>query len=123
VRVAPCLREIADLHARLARAYENLAEETGIALADLERSRVTAVTPVTQATTGAPARRASERDTAAISQQELADLLNCHPRTVRRMELAGEIPPPIGRGRLKRWRRRDIEQWRDEQAPTAERSK
>jgi hypothetical protein len=26
------------------------------------------------------------------------------------MELAGELPPPIGSGRLKRWRRTDIHQ-------------
>lgn len=45
-----------------------------------------------------------------LTQRDLARLLRCHPRTVRRMELAGELPPPIGSGRLKRWRRTDIHQ-------------
>lgn len=55
-----------------------------------------------------------------LDRQGLAVLLSCHPRTVRRMELEGELPAPVRVGRLLRWRRADIERLA-ESKPAAQR--
>ena len=111
-RLRRSLQELADLHVRMSRAYQDLAEDAGIALDDLEVLSVTAVAPVTDTTKQAS--QAPDSLSKVLSQPELASLLGCHPRTVRRMELAGELPRPTGTGRLKRWRRSEIEALLDE---------
>jgi excisionase family DNA binding protein len=46
-----------------------------------------------------------------LSTKQLCDLLHVNKRTVRRMELLGELPAPIRAGRRKTWRRETIEAW------------
>ena len=104
------LQELANLHARMNRAYQELAEGVAIALDDLEVMSVTVVAPV-DTTNQAP--QAPDPLSEVLSQKDLASLLGCHSRTVRRMELAGELPCPTGVGRLKRWQRHEIEAWLD----------
>lgn len=106
-RIGQRLREIATLHARMARAHEDLAEELETVLADARDLSVTP-TPVPQPTTTVPA-----KSDAMLNQKELAALLRWDVRSVRRKERAGELPAPVGRGRLRRWRRSVIERWLD----------
>lgn len=96
---------MAALHGELARVCEDLARDAGITLADLQDMGVTPTVPVNPPTT--PTHRTSNGK-ALLSTKELAALLQCHPRTLRRMELAGELPAPVRKGRLKRWRRNDL---------------
>ncbi len=99
------LQRVAALHGELALAYENLVKDVENSLADLGNLSVTAMAPMKPSTTTA---RQSSRDESMVKTKELAEILNCHHRTVRRLDLAGRIPKPIGEGRLKRWRRKDI---------------
>jgi excisionase family DNA binding protein len=46
-----------------------------------------------------------------ITERELAHLLRCDPRTVRRLEVSGELPPALRIGGSKRWQRQVIEDW------------
>ncbi|MBI3818849.1 MAG: helix-turn-helix domain-containing protein [Planctomycetes bacterium] len=46
-----------------------------------------------------------------LSEREIAGLLHCHPRTVRRLELAKTLPRSIRIGSAKRWRSEEIKQW------------
>ena len=46
-----------------------------------------------------------------ITERELAQLLRCDPRTVRRLEVSGELPPALRIGGSKRWQRQVIEDW------------
>ena len=101
--VAERLAELASLHAQIARAYEGLAEEAGFALADLGGQSVHRV-PMSPPPT-------ARRDQALLRPREVAELLGFDPRTVRRLEVEGTLPAPVGKGRLKRWRRKDLEQW------------
>ena len=101
--VAERLAELASLHAQIARAYEGLVEEAGIALADLGGQSVHRV-PMSSPPT-------ARNDKALLRPQGVAEFLGCHPRTVRRLEVEGTLPAPVGKGRLKRWRRKDLEQW------------
>lgn len=48
-----------------------------------------------------------------ITERELAQLLRCDPRTVRRLEVSGELPPALRIGGSKRWQRQVIEDWLD----------
>ncbi len=48
---------------------------------------------------------------ALLSADEVARLLTCSVRTVRRLADAGRMPRPVRLGRLVRWRREGIEQW------------
>lgn len=48
-----------------------------------------------------------------LTVQELAELLRCDPRTVRRLELSGDVPVGIRIGGSKRWRTSDVRQWLD----------
>ena len=43
--------------------------------------------------------------------EDVAEMLRCAPRTVRRLANSGRTPGPIKLGRLTRWRRREIENW------------
>ena len=106
--------QIASLHGQLAHAYEDLAEETGIALADLARQSVHAAR-MSPPPTAVRARSAR----AMLKPREAAELLDYHPRTLRRLELEGVLPQAVGTGRLKRWRRSDLEQWEAEGRPGA----
>ncbi len=98
------LAKLASLHAQIARAYEGLAEEGGIALADLAGQSVHRV-PMTSPPTA--------RKT-LLKPKEVAELLGYSLRTVRRLELEGTLPAPVGKGRLKRWRRKDVERCLEE---------
>ena len=42
---------------------------------------------------------------------EIASVLRCSPRHVRRMALRGEFPEPVKIGRLRRWPREKFEAW------------
>ena len=99
------LHQVAALHGELARVYENLVQDVENSLADLGGLSVTATAPMKSSTTTT---RQSSNDESMVTTKELAEVLNCHTRTVRRLELAGRIPKPIGEGRLKRWHRKDI---------------
>lgn len=100
--IVDLLGRIAGLHGELAQACEALAEQAGNALADVGRLSLTRVTPVKPST---------PKDPGVLRPSELAALLQVVPRTLRRMELDGRIPAPIGSGRMKRWRRADIQRW------------
>ena len=104
-RLSASLRRLAALHGDLASEYEILAEEVGIHLAGCAESSLHGVMPANPPTPLA--------DPTLVTPGELATLLQCCPRTVRRMELGGELPPSIKEGRLKRWRRAEIEAWLD----------
>lgn len=108
--IREALARLAALHAELARTYEDLAEDAEIGLADRGKASLTQCSPMsTPLHTPRPGNAAT--DPRLISQKDLAKLLQCHSRTVRRMELEGELPQASGEGRLKRWRRADIEKW------------
>lgn len=49
-----------------------------------------------------------------MTERELAHLLRCDPRTVRRLEVSGELPPALRIGGSKRWQRQVIEDWLDQ---------
>ena len=119
-RILRGLELVARLHAELAQTYENLEGDVGIALADSANLSLTQCVPMVP-TSKMPLERRTAEDAGLISQEALARLLQCHPRTVRRMELEGRIPAPKGEGRLKRWRRADIEQWLDGRPPSRRR--
>lgn len=99
------LHRVAALHGELARVYENLVKDVENSLADLGNLSVTATAPMKPSAT---TKRQSANDESMVTTKEFAEILNCHHRTVRRLELAGRIPKPIGEGRLKRWHRKDI---------------
>ena len=100
------LHRIAALHGELARSLEDLAERVGICLAGSAASSLMTTMPATP-----PSAPPEAEVPALMTPEELAALLHCCSRTLRRMELAGELPSPIKRGRLKRWRRTEIEEW------------
>ncbi len=45
------------------------------------------------------------------SAKTLAQIIGLSLRTIRRMDAAGEIPRPIRRGRVVRWRLAEIRSW------------
>ncbi len=105
------LAELAALRAQIAaQEAEHLANLASIAeipqtcLAGCAHPSVTALVP-RPTPVSAPA--APE----FLDQKGLAALLACSPRTVRRMELDGELPASTLVGRLRRWRRADIDAW------------
>lgn len=106
------LQRVAALHGELARAYENLAKDVEIVLADLARQSVHPARMSPPPTT-AGARTAK----ALLKPREAAEFLDYHPRTLRRLEVKGVLPAAVGKGRLKRWRRSDLEQWDAEGRP------
>lgn len=63
---------------------------------------------------------AAQQGDALMTAEEVAALLRVDRRTLRRMELAGDIPRAVEiNERTKRWRRTTIEKWlrRKEQRP------
>jgi len=115
--LAATLQRISALHAELADAYTALAIETGaIPLAEPADPSVTAAM-----TTGFHPAAPEPRE--FLTQVALAAMLDTHPRTVRRMELEGELPAAIEIGRLKRWRRAEIQGWLDDGCPKPRRAR
>ena len=51
------------------------------------------------------------RSLAMLTEREMAELIGCDPRTIRRLEKSGTIPPAVRIGGSKRWFRSDIEEW------------
>lgn len=54
---------------------------------------------------------AKEARSPLMTCEQMAGLLQVTTRTLRRMELMGEIPRCIHVGGLKRWRRGEVEKW------------
>jgi excisionase family DNA binding protein len=50
-------------------------------------------------------------DEVLLTAADLARRLNCSERTVRRMRLAGHLPPAVRLGKLVRWQPQAIERW------------
>jgi len=48
---------------------------------------------------------------ALLTIKQVAELLGCSQRHVRRLADRGEMPPPVRLGALVRWDRAGIEQW------------
>jgi predicted DNA-binding transcriptional regulator AlpA len=46
-----------------------------------------------------------------LDERRVAEVLGCNPRTVRRLERAGIIPPALRIGGMKRWRATEVETW------------
>lgn len=46
-----------------------------------------------------------------LDRHEMTTLLSVDPRTLRRLELAGEIPRAVQIGGAKRWKRAEIDAW------------
>ena len=51
---------------------------------------------------------------ALLTVHDLAELLKCDPRTVRRLELSGEVPHGIRIGGSKRWHAAAVRRWLEE---------
>jgi len=49
-----------------------------------------------------------------LTTAEVAGLLHCHERTLRRWCKAGVVPAPVRVGSVVRWRRAEIEKWMSE---------
>lgn len=49
--------------------------------------------------------------TGTYTAEQLAELLNCSPRHVRRLDAMGEIPGRLTLGRLVRYSRRQVDAW------------
>ena len=108
------LAELASMRAALAQEEaQNLADLARMADTSLAGSAAQSVTSTVSEAPPKTAAPAPAQD--YLSKQGVADVLGCHPRTVRRMELDGELPEPVAVGRLRRWRRSDIEGWLEAQ--------
>jgi excisionase family DNA binding protein len=60
----------------------------------------------------APAPNAAVSDgTLLLSLNDLAVALRVSARTVARLAAAGQLPPALKIGRLRRWSRRAVEEW------------
>ena len=46
-----------------------------------------------------------------LTERDLADRFQCTPRTIRRWETIGDLPPSVTYGGFKRWRADDIDAW------------
>ena len=46
-----------------------------------------------------------------LSERDLAERFQCTPRTIRRWETIGDLPPSVTYGGFKRWRADDIDAW------------
>ena len=51
-----------------------------------------------------------------VTVQDLAALLQVHPRTIRRMSRRGDFPAPIRVGTMLRWREGEVTKYLDAQA-------
>ena len=56
-----------------------------------------------------------------LDVDEVAALLSCSTRTVRRMADSGQMPRPLKLASLRRWRRSDIERWLADGCPRCDR--
>jgi predicted DNA-binding transcriptional regulator AlpA len=122
-RLSASLERIAELHAELADAYRALAADTGaIGLAERADPSVTAAMTTGFCDAEADA-TAPPDDPDYLTQAALAAMLDTHPRTIRRMELEGELPAATEIGRLKRWRRSTVQTWLDEGCPKPRRAR
>jgi len=50
-----------------------------------------------------------------LTKREVAQLLRISERTLERLTETGEGPPSLKFGRSRRWLRRDVEQWLEQQ--------
>ena len=50
-------------------------------------------------------------DVGLLCADDVAGMLRCSPRTVRRLAGSGRMPRPLKVGRLVRWRRADMDEW------------
>lgn len=66
-------------------------------------------------------RPAEHQDLAMVTERELASMLRCDPRTVRRLERSREIPQAIRIGGSKRWLLQGIREWMDSKTAEAQR--
>ena len=64
---------------------------------------------------------AEHQELAMITERELASMLRCDPRTIRRLEKSREIPQAIRIGGSKRWRLQGIRDWMDSKAAEVQR--
>ena len=55
-----------------------------------------------------------------LTVRDVAEMLNCSPRTVYRLSDSGRMPKPAKLGSLVRWPRQLIERWIEEGCPKAE---
>ena len=55
---------------------------------------------------------------ALLTADDVAKLLSCSPRSLRRLADQGSVPRPVKVGGLVRWRRAAIDEWLDEGCPT-----
>ena len=59
-------------------------------------------------------------DAAMLTVDQVARMLCCSPRTVRRLTDAGRMPRPVRLGSLLRWPRENIENWISQGCPRRE---
>ena len=52
-----------------------------------------------------------------LTREQLASLLQLDERSVRRLELARDLPAALQFGAAKRWRRVDVDKWISERGP------
>lgn len=110
------LAELASLRAAIAQEEaQMLSALAGIGEMHLAGCAAQSVTSTVQRRPPLSAPPASE----LLDKQGVATLLNCDPRTVRRLELEGELPAPVLVGGLKRWRRADLDAWLERQHAAA----
>ena len=50
-------------------------------------------------------------NTTLLDKDQIAKLVNCHPRHVYRMVSEGKLPQPVKIGKLCRWSSSVIDQW------------
>lgn len=58
-----------------------------------------------------------ESRSALLTVQEVAELLRCSPRHIRRLADGGQMPLPIHLGHLVRWRKFELDQWIEDGCP------
>jgi len=62
-------------------------------------------------TNDAKAAKPRSSSSTLLTRTEMADLLACDTRTLRRWELTGDVPKAIHVGGAKRWRRGEVMAW------------
>ncbi|MFO0881143.1 MAG: helix-turn-helix domain-containing protein [Gemmataceae bacterium] len=58
-------------------------------------------------------------DKLLLDVREVAALLGCSDRAVWGWSTSGKFPPPLELGRLRKWRRVDVEAWLEQKAQAA----
>lgn len=106
--LAEGLHRLAELREEEARILRNIAEDLDLQLADAVDSRLMeAMETVTgQPTSGTP--------DPMLSTERVGELLDLTPRTIRRLEKKGDLPPARRIGGVLRWREADIRTWMGE---------